>query len=548
MFDGLFLGKIKDEIKFLETGRISKISSSIETEYIFTIRSNRVNYKLLVSLSSNYSRIHLTNKEQSESIQKNFLTILKKHIEGYFIKEINTYSNDRIIYFILEGISELEEKQTKYLFCEIMGRYSNMILTDDNYKIIDSLHHDGIGEFNRTILPNALYKFPESNKINPNSLSLDEITNLFDESNIDSPKKLASIFEGISSFLANKVFLNNSPAKAFYNYINSKVKPTTFMINDKLEFYFNPFDEKVVKGYKNLSEMLDDYYYQADLSSKIKLRTNDLDLFINKQIKKYENKIKKLNNDLVDTEGKDLYRLYGELLLSYPNLKEKKKEINILNYYDNKEIIIPLDEKYTIIDNSNKYYKKYQKMKNSIAHLEEQLVIANNELEYFNLLKNQLKNVTIDEALEIKQELINNKYLFEKNISNKKKNIKQKPKITKYLVDGINIYVGKNNLQNEYLTHKFAKKEWYWFHVKNSSSSHTVVATDTLTENLIRTAAMLVSKYSYYSESSSIAVDYTQIKNIKKIPGKRNCIVSYTKEKTIYIDINEEYLNSLKNA
>ena len=548
MFDGLFLGKIKDEIKFLETGRISKISSSIETEYIFTIRSNRVNYKLLVSLSSNYSRIHLTNKEQSESIQKNFLTILKKHIEGYFIKEINTYSNDRIIYFILEGISELEEKQTKYLFCEIMGRYSNMILTDDNYKIIDSLHHDGIGEFNRTILPNALYKFPESNKINPNSLSLDEITNLFDESNIDSPKKLASIFEGISSFLANKVFLNNSPAKAFYNYINSKVKPTTFMINDKLEFYFNPFDEKVVKGYKNLSEMLDDYYYQADLSSKIKLRTNDLDLFINKQIKKYENKIKKLNNDLVDTEGKDLYRLYGELLLSYPNLKEKKKEINILNYYDNKEIIIPLDEKYTIIDNSNKYYKKYQKMKNSIAHLEEQLVIANNELEYFNLLKNQLKNVTIDEALEIKQELINNKYLFEKNISNKKKNIKQKPKITKYLVDGINIYVGKNNLQNEYLTHKFAKKEWYWFHVKNSSSSHTVVATDTLTENLIRTAAMLVSKYSYYSESSSIAVDYTQIKNIKKIPGKRNCFVSYTKEKTIYIDINEEYLNSLKNA
>ena len=542
MFDGLFLSKIKEEFMPLITGRITKITSSLETEYILTIRANRSNYKLLISLSSSFSRIHLTKALESDTYKKNFLTILKKHIEGYFIKDIKTKSNDRIIYFILEGINEFEEKNTKYLYCEIMGRYSNLILADEKNTIIDSLHHDGIGEYNRTILPNAVYVFPESNKINPLDLSLDEIEKIFEEKNIDSPKRLIEIFEGISLFLASKAFLENSPAKSFYTFIHNDIKPSIIKYNQKEDFYFNPLGYEVVKTYESLSSMLDEYYLKQDLESKIKLRTNDLDNFINKQIKKYESKIKKLNIELIDTQEKDKYKLYGELLLSSPNLKEKKKNITILNYYDGKEISIPLDEKYSIIDNSNRYYKKYQKMKNSVSHIDEQLTISNNELEYFKLLSEQIKKANIDDALEIKQELINNKYLFEKDVKNNKK--KEKPKFLKYLVDNTYIYVGKNNLQNEFLTHKFAKKEWYWFHVKDTSSSHVVVASEELTEKLIRVASILSAIHSNFSESSSIPVDYTKIKYIKKIPGKRNCFVTYSKHNTMYIDIDLEYLNN----
>ena len=542
MFDGLFLNKIKEEFMPLITGRITKISSSLETEYIFTIRANRSNYKLLISLSSSFSRIHLTEKMESDTYKKNFLTILKKHIEGYFIKDIKTKSNDRIIYFTLEGVDEFEEKNTKYLYCEIMGRYSNMILTDSDNKIIDSLHHDGIGEYNRTILPNALYTFPETNKINPLDLTLSEIENIFEDKNIDSPKKLIEVFEGISLFLANKAFLNNSPAKAFFKFIHADIKPSIINYNNKEDFYYNPLDYEIIKEYPTLSKMIDEYYFEKDLESKIKLRTNDLDNFINKQIKKFESKIKKLNLELSETREKDKYRLYGELLLSSPNLKDKMKEITVLNYYDNAEVSIPLDEKYTIIDNSNRYYKKYQKMKNSVAHINEQLEIASNELEYFKLLKTQISKASIDDALEIKQELINNKYIFEKDI--KKNNKREKPKFLKYNVDGIFIYVGKNNLQNEFLTHKFAKKEWYWFHVKDTSSSHVIVASEEINEKLIRVASILAAYHSNFSESSSIPVDYTKVKFIKKIPGKRNCFVTYSHHNTMYIDIDLEYLNN----
>lgn len=546
MLDGIFLNKIKDEIAFLTDGRISKITSSVETEYILNIRKDRKNYNLLISLSQTFSRIHLTNINYKDNYMKNFLIILKKNIEGYLIKEINTYSSDRIIYFKLYGNQEFEDPNYKYLFCEIMGRFSNIILTDENKKIIECLHHDGVGEFNRIMMPNSIYQFPQTDKINPINLTLDELHQIFIDKNITNPKDLATIFLGVSSFLAKNVYLFDNPVKAFYEAINEKIAPSIIELDNKTDFYFRPFDYKVVKSFENFSDLFDEYYTKIEAKSKIDIRTNDLNNFVSKQIKKYENKIKKLELDLADSSNKDIYKLYGELLLSYPNLKEKHKEIIVNNYYDNTEVKIPLDERYSIIDNSNKYYKKYQKMKNSVAHLNEQLEIAKNELEYFKLIEEQLKISSIDDALEIKEELIKNKYLFVKENKKNKKN--QAPSYLKYKVGNNLIFVGKNNLQNEYLTHKLAKKDWYWFHVKNTSSSHVIVATDTLTEELIRSAAMLAAKHSTFSESSSIPVDYTQVKNIKKIPGKRNCFVTYRNEKTIYIDIDNDVLDQLKKA
>ena len=545
-FDGVLLNKLAKEFNILKTGRISKIIESGDTDFIFTIRANRTNYNLMASFSPDFARIHLTNK-QYESIgnPKSFTMLLRKHIEGYFILDIKTFDSDRIIYFILEGFNEMQDKSRKYLFCEVMGRYSNLVLTDENFKIIDALKHDGVGEYNRTILPNAKYVFPDVNKINPFSISDNEIKNIIKEKNLNSPKDYMDTFNGVSLNLAYPIFEYDDHASKFIEYLNKDVKPSTFInFKGKLDFYYNPFNYKVIDEYDSISSLLDNYYYKKDLDAKIKLKTNDLDNFIKKQITKNEKKIEKLNKELAETDKFDLYKLYGELLLSIPNLKEKKKEVSVFNYYNNEYVNIPLDIKYTILDNSNKYFKKYQKAKSSISYINEQIKISTDEIEYFNLLKYQLENASFSEALEIQDELIDLKYLF-KPKTNTKKN--HKPKLLTYIVDDTLISVGKNNIQNEYLTHKLAKQTDMWFHIKDGSGSHVVVHKDgDLSENLIRTAAALAAYHSSFKDSSSVAVDYTRIKNIKKIPGKRACFVSYKNQKTIYIDPDKSLIDNLK--
>lgn len=543
-FDGILLSKIKDEIKYLETGRISKITENGDTDFILTIRSNRENHNLILSFSSEYSRIHLTKRLYDSVLNpKSFTMFLRKHIEGYFIESINQYSTDRIIYFTLKGYNEMQDLNTKYLICEIMGRYSNLILADQDFIIIDALKHDGVGEYNRTILPNAKYEFPKTEKLNPYDYDKDQINDLV--KNAKNPKDILNIFNGISLTLATPLFYNDKIGDNLYNSIHSDIKPS-IIINErnKQDFYYIPLNYEIVKSFDTISEMLDSYFYSQDLKSKVKQKTGDLITFVNRQIKKYENKLEKLERELIENESSDYLKLYGELLLSLPNLKAKEKNVTVLNYYNNEYVNIPLDNKLTIIDNSNKYFKRYQKSKTSVQYINEQMEITKNEIEYFKVLKYQLDDASINEAIEIQDELINGKYLFNKVTQNKKKN--QKPKLLTYIVGDTLISVGKNNIQNEYLTHKFAKAGDTWFHVKGAPGSHVVVhKADELTEDEIRTAAGLAAYYSTYKDSSSVAVDYTKIKFIKKIPGRRACFVTYTHQNTIYIDPSEEMVLGL---
>ncbi len=546
MFDGIFLSKLITELSILKSGRITKINEISDTDFLFTIRSQKNNHNLIISLSSSYSRIHLSNKIYDTAINpKSFTMLLKKHCEGYFIEEIFQNETDRILVLKLTGFNEIQDKNSKYLIAEIMGRYSNLILTNEDYIIIDSLKHDGVGEYNRTILPNAKYVFPEINKLNPYKMTLDEIKDTFIKNKIDNPKMIVDTFNGISLSTAYSSFLADEHYLEFYKDINSEIKPAIIKgFNDKNDYYFNPLSYEIIKEYDTLSLMLDDYYYDMDVKAKVKAKTDDLSNFLNKQIKKHEEKINKLKILLEDTKNADEFRIKGELLLTYPNLKEKSKSVDIYNYYNNKIERILLDEKYSIIDNSNKFFKKYQKMKTSVSYLNEQLDKVYDELEYFKLLSYQLTNCSVNEALDIKDELIKNKYLF-KPLTNKKK--QQKPRLLTYIVNDIDISVGKNNIQNEYLTHKYSKPNDMWFHVKGAPGSHVVVhIEDELDEDLIRAAANLAAYYSTFKDSSSVAVDYTRIKYIKKIPGKRACFVTYTHQKTIYIDPDIEFINKLE--
>ncbi|MCM1196299.1 MAG: NFACT family protein [Roseburia sp.] len=540
-FDGVFLHKLIQELDILKTGRITKVIESGDTDFILAIRANHQNHNLMISLSCDFARIHLTNKSyESPTNPKSLTMLLRKHIEGFFIEDLYQYSNDRIVVFKLAGYSEMRDFTHKYLICEIMGRYSNLILTDEDYKILEVLKHTGVTEFGRTMLPNAIYQFPEITKSNPYTLSLKKL----EELHITSPRELCNTLEGVSIALANYAFTKEQVLPFFYSLIQADPSPSTFTSSQgKKDFYYIPLSDLDKKSYPTLSKLLDDYYYQADHQSKIKLKTNDLASFIQRQIHKNEKKIKKLETEALDASHAEEYKIKGELLLSYPNLKAKESKVSIFNYYTNQEEIIDLDIKYDIITNSQKYYKKYQKTKTAIHYIEEQLNLAKNEIEYFQILLDQLKCASINDALEIRQELIENRYLLE--VANKSKK-KVKPNYLTYIIDDVYIYVGKNNLQNEYLTHKLAKASDYWFHVQNASGSHVIVCKSELTENLCRTAAMLAANYSSLNESSSIPVDYTLIRNIKKIPGKRNCFVTYTKQKTIYIDIDKKILENLK--
>ncbi len=547
-FDGLFLNRILKEIYFLKTGRISKILESGDTDFILTIRANRENYNLMLSFSSEYSRIHITKKAyDSISNPKSFTMFLRKHIEGYFIEDIKQYENDRIIIFELVGHNELEDLCKNKLICEIMGRYSNLILTDENYRIIDSLKHDGVGEYNRTILPNALYEYPKSDKINPIGLNYQDIENIANEKKLNTPKDYLNTFLGLSMHIIDNAFINDNINKNLYDYINSDTLPIIFKNKKgKPDFYFNPLNEEITKQFDSVSQLLDYYYYQEDLKAKIKLKTNDLSNFINKQIKKYENKLEKLESERIEALDNEHYRIKGELLLSYPNLKEKSNKVEVYDYYNLKNIIINLDPKFTILENSNRYFKKYQKMKASLNYISEQEEITKNEIDYFKILKYQISDCSINEALEIQDELINNKYLF-KHVDNKPKK-KQKPKLLTYVLNnGTEITVGKNNIQNEYLTHKLALPNEMWFHIKGGEGSHVVVHnSNELTEEEIRIASMLAAYYSTFKNSSSVPVDYTRVKFIKKIPGKRNCFVTYTHQHTIYIDPDINIIEKLK--
>ena len=391
-FDGIFLHKLKNELDVLKTGRISKIFELTSTNLIFQIRANKQNYNLNINLSPESSRIHITFKEfEHLPIKNNFYLFLKKNIEGFFISDIFQFKSDRILVLKLEGFSEMRDKVTNYLIIEVMGKYSNLILTDNNYIILDSLFHSGVNEFSRIIMPNKLYEFPETTKLNPLELSLDELTTIFKDNNINSPKDILINFLGVSYTLANMLYRDDNIILNFYNILHNDYIPSIFLNKqNKEDFYF--YSTNPITTFSSLNVLLDEVYYDFDKKNQIKKETNDLLKFVTKQINKYETKILKLEKEYNNLDEANIYKLYGELLLSYKNLKEKANFVTVYNYYDNSEIKIDLDIKYTILDNSQRYYKKYQKIKKSLPYIIEQIDISKDELDYFKLLRDQILN------------------------------------------------------------------------------------------------------------------------------------------------------------
>lgn len=538
--DGILFYKIKNELKMLETGKINKIQEASDSEFLFTIRRNKENYKLLISLSANYPRVHLTQESYTFPLDpKSFTMLLRKYFEGAVINNIETHQTDRIFIMECSKYNEMGDYEVKKIIVEIMGRYSNLIIVEGDI-VKESFRHLGVGEI-RTILPNANYDFPSTlGKLNPFSLSLDELRNQLQF--CVTPKDYCNKILGLSLPVAEKAFDYSDPVLKLYEFIHTNT-PVLYKNKNKVDFTYFEINESVTK-FNSFSELLDFYYKELSLSERIKAKTNNIESFVEKQIKRLENKRGKLQLELDSADKANYYRLCGELLIANNHLKTHQKEITVLNYYTNENITIELDPRFDIMGNSKLYFKKYNKAKNAIIYIQDQINKLKDELEYFNLLKAQIKVASLKDVLEIQQELVANKYLI---LHGRQERMPKTQPTTYILPSGALVLVGKNNAQNELVTHKLSLPNELWFHVKDAPGSHVLLKkSDNYTEDEIRICANLAAYFSTYKESSSVAVNYTKVRNIKKIPGKRNCFVSIKGEKTIYIDPDINLINSLK--
>ncbi len=524
--DGIILNKVKEDLSSHLPIRINKINSTSDTEVIFNVHSNNIRTNLVISLHSIYNHISLSNKNYSDFEEPStFVMVLRKHITNGIITKIEQFNYDRYLLLHIRALNDIYDEKDYLLSVELMGKYANLILIDkESNKIIDALKKIPPYLNNkRTILQGANFTLPD--KQNKKDPYLD-----FD---VDFNESLVKQVAGFSKQLENEIRYLNQTLE--YKDIIQKIKDA-----DKLYISENGDYHIIPLTYLNLSykeyeinEGFDVLYYQVNEKERIKTVTEDINKFIKRQIKHFDVKLLKLKQSLEDSLNLEQDKENGDLLYTYSNLDKKGLDkIEVIDYDDNKKMI-KLDPKLTIKQNANKYYNSYTKKRKGKVYIEEQIDIAKNELEYFNALSEQLEIASYNDALEIKNELIKYGYLRKKNTK-----LKKHKKINLYQVKvGDNtITFGKNNTQNDYLTFEYAKSNYTWFHAKDYHGSHLVVDSDNPSEEVLRECANLAAYFSKGRYSSSVPVNYTLAKNVKKIKGAKPGFVSIKNYKTIYID------------
>lgn len=555
-FDGLFTVAMINELKGLETGRISKVHQPNALEVVLHIRAKGKNEKLLFSIHPSYARVHIT-KESIDNPQEPpmFCMLLRKHIEGGIITRIENEGFERVITFHIESKNEIGDPVNRKLIIEIMGRHSNLVLVDgETNKIIDGLKHlpPSVNSF-RTVLPGFEYVHPPvQHKVNPQTVSDEEIKQFF--STEKTSQEVVSHFAGFSPFHAKELLYRMKSGDAinvfrsFINEVTGSANPT--FLEDDGKPYFSPTTITHLTGkithYEDLSTLLDRVFYARAERDRVKQQAGDLERFIQNEINKLNTKLEKLHNDLEQASKLDQYQLFGELLMANLYQFEKgMKEVTVINYYNNDEITIPLDERKTPVENAQGYYTKYNKAKNALIRVKEQIDKTKEEIDYFEMLLNQVNQASPADIEEIREELAEEGYLKKRNKKQKNKPVKPAPE--KFISStGIPISVGKNNKQNDYLTFKLAKKSDIWLHTKDIPGSHVVIHSNQPDETTLKEAAILSAYFSKARNSSSVPVDYTQIRHVKKPSGAKPGFVIYFEQKTLYVTPDEEVVLKLK--
>ncbi|SFI21670.1 MULTISPECIES: NFACT family protein [unclassified Bacillus (in: firmicutes)] len=566
-FDGLFTRAITHEIaNSLQTGRISKIYQPSKYEILLHIRANGKNQKLLLSAHPTYARMHLTTQNyDSPALPPMFCMLLRKHLEGGFIEKIEQIDLERMIRITIRSRNEIGDESLKTLIIEIMGRHSNIILVDSKTNIIlDSLKHVSLSvNRHRTVYAGSEYIAPPTQqKINPLQIETqEEFIRPLDFLSGNMDKQLVGAFIGISPLFAKEVVAKagmvneHALSEAFFTLqkplLQHQYTPSMIVANGKEFFYLFPLShlKGEEKAFSSVSELLDRFFFGKAERDRVKQQAHDLERFMQNEKAKNEKKLIKLQKTLEDAGKADKYQLFGELLTANMYaMKKGDKEIEVINYYDENSgtVKITLDPLRTPSENAQRYFQKYQKAKNSIAIVEEQIEKTNEEIFYFDSLLQQMEAASSKDIEEIREELAEEGYMRNRKAKNVKKK-PTKPILDKYIAsDGTEILVGKNNKQNDYLTNKLARRDEIWLHTKDIPGSHVVIRSLEPNDETLLEAAKLAAYFSKAKESSSVPVDYTKIRHVKKPSGAKLGFVTYDNQQTVYVTPDADTVMKLK--
>lgn len=563
-FDGVFTHAMINELReTLLSGRISKIHQPYENEVVLVIRSRGKNQRLLLSAHPSYARIQITQIDyQNPDTPPNFVMMLRKHLDGAILESIEQIENDRVIHFHFTKRDELGDLQNIILIVELMGRHSTIILVNkESGKILDAIKHIGSSQNTyRSLLPGVDYIAPpEQNQLNPFSQEKEKVFHRLSQMDL-TPKGIQQQFQGIGFDTAQELVarLTERPNEKmlvwqeFFTAIDTQLSPSLYEVAEKE--YFTPinyrfFDSNTQqkKMYPTLSALLDAFYQEKAEKDRAKQQGGELIRKIENELKRNRNKLKKREQTLKDSENAEDYRRDGELLTTFmAQVPRGANEVTLPNYYEeDRPITIKLDPALTPNQNAQKYFHRYQKLKNAVKLIGKQIEEAKNEIDYLESVLSQLEIAGPMDIEVIKEELTAEGYLKKK--SSKKQKRKKPSQPDQYLsTDGTLILVGKNNLQNDQLSLKTAKKTDYWLHAKNIPGSHVIIKSDQPSDETITEAAELAAYFSKYRHSAQVPVDLVQVKHLRKPNGAKPGYVIYENQKTIIVTPEEEKINKMK--
>lgn len=540
--DGLLLRQLNNEIHTYLPAKILKIQVVSDTELLFTLRTQQGNQKLMISLHSVYNRINIT-KESYTTLETpgNFVMLLRKQIDGGIIRSMTQIGLDRILHMEIEARNEMGDIHTKHFYIELMGKYANVILVDEEMRIIDALKRIPPFENNsRTIHPGAMYTLPAPHTGKQDPYHYDQI---------DFEESFTKQFHGFSPLLSKEVQFRIHHGECFDD-IMKQIKDSTSLfihdIDDTMFFHCIPLTH-LSEHYREypLMKGMDVLFYHKEEKVRIKQQSGDLFKACKKELRKNEAKLPKLRQSLKEAMDCEQYREYGDLLFAYMNTIQKEKIITLPSFETGEDVSIPIDMRFDLKTNANKYYQKYHKCKRAQSILQEQIELCEKEIRYFEAMQVQLEQAGIQDAMEIREELARQGYIKAYKSKIRKKKKQELPHYDTFQFGDVTLYLGKNNLQNEYVTWKLGRKNDMWFHAKDLHGAHVVLTTDTPNEELIRNAAMLAAWYSNGRFSSSVPINYCLVKQLKKIPGNKGSFVSLSTYKTIYIDPDTAFIQQL---
>ncbi len=578
--DGITLGLVKNELSNTLLGaKVDKIHQPSKNELVFILRTRNGSFRLYMSANNQSPRIHLSSYTiENPNTPPMFCMLLRKRLASAVLSEIKQYGNDRVLELVFDAVTEIGDKTKYYIICEIISQKSNIIFLDSDKKIIDSIKRI-TNDYKdiREIYPGLIYNYPErQNKYDILTESEETILNaILSFTDLTVSKACLSAIEGISPLISRELAyrtvygdcniselsdIEKERLKIEIKRLKDEIdKPKAYSLsfedNKNFDFTFTKIrqynDAVTIDEYDSFCDLLDNFYFEKDRYLRTKQKAADLFKLLNNAIERTSKKVNIRKLELEKSKDRDKLKLYAELITANQyKINEKSSYYEIENYYDEGKIIkIKVDPSLTAQQNAQKLYKEYKKSVAAEKILYDLIKEGEDELTYLDSVIDSLSRSSSEsEITEIRNELISEGYLKAKNTKNKAKKSPSVKTLEFLSSDGFNIFVGRNNIQNDFLTFKQAKNYDIWLHVQRQPGSHTIISSDNkkVTDNTIKEAAIIAAYYSKASQSSSVAVDYSLVKNIKKPNGAKPGKVIYHDYNTLYVTPDKETVEKLK--